>query len=273
MKKYILFLACFLFTLPAFSQTYQQLCERAVAYAEQDSLEQAEAAILQALKLEPANPHNALLFSNLGTVQRRQRDYEKALESYSFALNMTPRNVPVLLNRAALNLELGKNDMAFLDYSLVLDFEKNNREALLMRAYIYGARRDLKSARIDYDSLLKVDPLNYSGRLGLAMLEQKDGNSAKALELLNKMMIEHPQDATLFVARAGVEQDMKQIDLAILDLEEALRLNTSQTEAYLMRGQIYLTQKKKDLAKRDFEKAISLGVPQADLRDLLQQCK
>ena len=28
-----------------------------------------------------------------------------------------------------------------------------------------------------------------------------------------------------------------------------------------------------DLAKQDFEKAMSLGVPQADLRGLLQQCK
>ena len=40
-----------------------------------------------------------------------------------------------------------------------------------------------------------------------------------------------------------------------------------------MRGQIYLSQKKKNLAKQDFEKAMSLGVPQADLRGLLQQCK
>ena len=42
---------------------------------------------------------------------------------------------------------------------------------------------------------------------------------------------------------------------------------------HLMRGQIYLSQKKKNLAKQDFEKAMSLGVPQADLRGLLQQCK
>ena len=57
------------------------------------------------------------------------------------------------------------------------------------------------------------------------------------------------------------------------DLEEAIKLDASQTEAYLIRGQIYLSQKKKELAKRDFEKAISLGVPQGDLRDLLLQCK
>ena len=55
------------------------------------------------------------------------------------------------------------------------------------------------------------------------------------------------------------------------DLEEAISLDSSQPEIYLMRGEIYLAQKKKELAKRDFEKAISLGVPQSDLRNFLQQ--
>ena len=87
------------------------------------------------------------------------------------------------------------------------------------------------------------------------------------------MLVEDPQDAALYVARAGIEQDMQHVDLAMIDLEEALKLNPSQTEAYLMRGQIYLSQKKKNLAKQDFEKAMSFGVPQVDLRGLLQQCK
>ena len=59
--------------------------------------------------------------------------------------------------------------------------------------------------------------------------------------------------------------------MALVDLEEAISLDSSQSEIYLMRGEIYLAQKKKDLAKRDFEKAISLGVPQSDLRNFLQQ--
>ena len=79
----------------------------AVTYTEQDSLPQAETYIRRALKLEPANPHNALLFSNLGTIQRRQRKYEKALESYNFALNIAPRAVPILLNRATIYMERG----------------------------------------------------------------------------------------------------------------------------------------------------------------------
>ena len=159
MKKSILsFLVYIIGVSPVLAQTYQELSDRAIACTEQDSLAQAENYIRQALKLEPANPHNALLFSNLGTIQRRQRDYDQALESYTYALNIAPRAVPILLNRAALNLEMGRNEQARVDYSLVLDLEKDNREALLMRAYIYVTQRDLKFARADYERLLKSPP-------------------------------------------------------------------------------------------------------------------
>lgn len=268
--------------IPAFAQTYEELGERAVAATEQDSLTLAEEYIMKALKLEPANPHNALLFSNLGTIQRRQHQYDKALESYTLALNIAPRTVPILMNRAALYLELGRDELARVDYSLVLDIETFNQEALLMRAYIYRQMRDYKSARSDYERLLKLNPQSYNGRLGLAMLEQKEGRYKEALSILNSMITDKADGATqitaplyavLYVARAGVEKDMQHIDMALIDLEEAIQLDPSQSEAYLMRGQIYLSQKRKELARRDFEKAVTLGVPQADVRDLLQQCK
>lgn len=265
----------------AFSQTYQELSERAFAATEQDSLELAKQYIAQAMKADPANPHNALLFSNLGTIQRRQHQYDQALESYTMALNIAPRAVPVLMNRATLYLELGKEELAKMDYSLVLDLEKDHSEALLMRAYIYMSQRNYKFARADYEHLLKLAPQSYNGRLGLATLEQKEKNTDAALAILNAMLAgqEEPdgltasQRAVLYVARAGVEQEMNQADLAVLDLEEAIRQDPSQAEAYLMRGQIYLSQKKKGLAKRDFEKAAALGVPRVEVRELLQQCK
>ena len=70
-----------------------------------------------------------------------------------------------------------------------------------------------------------------------------------------------------------VEREMKHEDLALVDLEEAIRLDAASADAYLLRGNIYLAQKKKGLAKADFEKAISLGVPPADLHEQLKQCK
>ncbi len=176
MKKLIFsFFLCGATMFPAFSQTYQELSERAVAATEQDSLSLAEKYIEQALKMEPANPHNALLFSNLGTIQRWQHRYEQALDSYTLALNIAPRAIPALMNRAALYLELGKDDLARIDYSLVLDIESDNQEALLMRAYIYMRQRNYNFAKSDYERLLKLAPQSYNGRLGLATLEQKEG--------------------------------------------------------------------------------------------------
>ena len=282
-KLFLSFLLCGgIGVSPAFSQTYEELSERAATATEQDSLTQAEGYIRQALKLEPANPHNALLFSNLGIIQQRRQQYEQALESYTLALNIAPRAVPVLLNRAALYLELGKEDLARIDYSLVLDMDKDNQEALLMRAYAHMQQRNYKSARADYEHLLKIVPQSYNGRLGLAMLEQKEKKYEAALSILNSMLagkevssavLTASQTAVLYTARAGVEKDMEHTDFARVDLEEAIRLDSSQPEAYLMRGQLYLSQKKKELAKRDLEKAASLGIPQADVRELLLQCK
>lgn len=282
MKKLLtLLIGVAVWWVPAGAQTYQELCDRAVAYAEQDSLVQAEAYIRRALKLEPANPHNALLFSNLGTLQRHQQKYEQALESYTLALNIAPLAVPILLNRATVYLELGRNEQAQADYSLALDREKDNEEALLMRAYIYMRCREYKLARTDYKHLLEVNPRHFNGMLGLATLEQKDGKPEAALTLLNTMISDKEwgaswtpsQYAMLYVARAGVEQDLQHMEMALIDLEEAIRLDGTQVEPYLMRGEIYLAQKKKELAKRDFEKAVSLGVPYAELREWLQRCK
>lgn len=263
------------------AQSYQELIARSVQATEQDSLLQAETLIRQALKQEPANPHNALLFSNLATIQRRQKKYDLALENYTYALNIAPRTVPILLNRATLYLEMGRDDAARADYSLVLDMNPDHAEALSMRAYIYMRQRDYKFARADYQHLLKLHPADFNGRLGLATLAQKEGKFEEAFQLLNALVQEETDSqqphaetlAMLLVARAGVEKDMKHIDLALLDLEAALRHHPSQSDAYLIRGQIYLDQGKKRLAKTDFEQAIALGVPQADMRDLMQQCQ
>ena len=101
MNKHIIFLliivgwcACPFFGVQA-QTTYVGWCERAAAAIEGDSLTQAQEYIRQALRLEPSNPNNALLFSNLGTIQRRQGQYELALESYQLALNLSPMSVPI----------------------------------------------------------------------------------------------------------------------------------------------------------------------------------
>jgi len=274
MKRFLLFILviCGISVLTS-AQTYQELSERALALIDADEPEQAEAVFRQALKLEPSNPRNALIFSNIGTIQRSMGRYDDAVESFTFALNIAPVAIPILLNRATTYMELGKTDHAYVDYCQVLDGDKANAEALLMRAYIYVIRRDYKAARIDYDRLLEKDPGNYNARLGLVTLNQKEKKFSDAVDVISKLIVEYPNDPVLYVARAGVEVDMEHTDLALIDLEEAIRLDPKAADAFILRGEVYLSQKKKAMARQDFEKAIQLGVPQSDLRTQIQQCR
>lgn len=280
-QLYTFILLALLTAASATAQSYTDLYERSVTALEQDSLQLAEALLTQALKAEPANEHNALLFANLGWLQRRQHRYEEALDSYTYALNFAPLSISILMDRATLLLEMGRDERARVDYSLVLDLDRHNQEALLMRAYIYQRERNYKEAHADYDSLLSVAPRHYQGRLGLATLYQKEQKYEPAMMLLNTLVEEERQAdtpdsqrlAVLHLAKAYVEWEQGWAEPALMDLEASMQAHDQLSEAYLLQGQILLSQGKKRPAKNCFLRARELGVSDAELREWMQQCK
>ena len=273
MKRVCLYIVAMLACCQLSAQTYDELITRAMNAVERDSLYQAEAWFKKALQKEPANMRNALLFSNLGTIQRRMGKNKEALESYSLALNLTPYSVTMLLNRASLLMEMNDMDRAYMDYCGVLDLDKKNTEALMFRAYIYMKRRQYQDARLDYRSYLEIDPGNKTARLGMALVNQKDKRYHESLEDFNRLIVDYPEDVSLLKARAELEIEMNSLDLALLDLENASKLTKDDPEIYVMCGDIYLLQNKKREAYNAFEKAIELGIPRPELGERLKASK
>ena len=273
MKRIILGLFCLIFSLQLSAQTYDEYISQAMDAIETDSLAKAEMFFKEALKLEPANIKNALLFSNLGTIQRRIGKKKEALEAYSLALNLTPYSITILLNRASLYLEMDMLDKAYLDYCNVIDLDAKNKEALQFRAYVYMRRRQYMEARLDYQRLLAEEPENKTARVGITMVNQKDKRYREALEELNRLITDYPRDVSLLKARAELEVEMNSLELALLDLEEAVRITPNDADIYVMCGEIYLTQGKKREAYAAFEKAVELGIPRSMLQDQLKLSK
>ena len=273
MKRFGIFVIGWMVCLHLSAQTYDELITRAMNAIERDSLFQAEAWFKKALQLDPANMRNALLLSNLGTVQRRMGKDKEALESYSLALNLTPYSVTMLLNRASLYLELDYLDKAYVDYCNVIDLDAKNQEALQFRAYIYMRRRQYMDARNDYQSLLQVEPGNQTARIGMAMVNQKLGRYQEALEEFNRLIIDYPKDVSLLKARAELEVEMNTLELALLDLESAAKMAPFDADIYLMCGDIYLSQGRNREAYVAYEKAIELGIPRPELQDKLKASK
>ena len=255
------------------SQSYKELVDKAMDLTMKDSLVQAEALYRQALKLEPANARNALAFSNLGTVLKRQGKTDEAIESYTMALNIIPYSTAILLNRATLYMEKNLLEKAYVDYCSVIDLLPSDKEARLFRAYIYMKRRQYKEARIDYNTLLAADMKNKAARVGLVMLDEKEGKLVAAVNGLNLLINENPQDVSLLRMRANIEIEQGFNDLALADLEEAARLSPSDTDVYVAMGDLCLEMKKKKEAREAYERAIALGVSRAELLSKLKKCK
>ena len=255
------------------AQTYDELITRAMNAVESDSLYQAETWFKKALQLEPANMRNALLFSNLGTIQRRMGKNQEALESYSLALNLTPYSITMLLNRASLYLDMDYLDKAYVDYCNVIDLDAKNQDALGFRAYIYMRRRQYQDARNDYQKLLEVVPGDKTARIGMAMVNQKLQRYRESLEEFNRLIVDYPKDVSLLKARAELEVEMNTLELALLDLESAVKMAPNDAEIYVMCGDIYMAQGRNREAYVAYEKAVELGVPRPELQDRLKASK
>jgi Tfp pilus assembly protein PilF len=93
------------------------------------------------------------------------------------------------------------------------------------------------------------------------------------MELLNSLISEFPSNASLYLARANVEMDITQPDLALIDVERAIALDPKAPEAFVLRGDIHLRLKKKALAQQDYLRALKAGASQAEVRAKLQKSK
>lgn len=108
---------------------------------------------------------------------KRQGKADEAIEAYTMALNITPYATAILLNRAALYLDKGLLEKAYIDYCNVIDLIPEEKEARLFRAYIYMQRHQYKEARIDYNVLLGKDAKTSLPVSGLPCLTRRKESS------------------------------------------------------------------------------------------------
>ena len=164
MKKWIFMASLCLVAAVAQAQSYKEYVRKALDAMSTDSTEVAERLFREAMRVEPAQRSNAMIYYQIGRMQEHRGKLEKALESYTMGLNVAPHVLPLRMARAKLYMQLGNKEKALVDYSDVLDWKADEQEALFMRAYIYTEQRLYKKARTDYEALLKLNPAHEEAR-------------------------------------------------------------------------------------------------------------
>jgi tetratricopeptide (TPR) repeat protein len=272
-KLLICGLLCLL-SLSAKAQTYDELFEKASHYEATDSLDSAVQMYKRAIEKNPTNIRNSMLFANIARDQRRMNKNQEALQSYGFALNLLPLSVPILLDRASLYAELFDDDHAIIDCNTVLDVQKDNKEALTLRSFLYYKSRRYQEAQADYAYLLLLDSKDLGARIGMATLYEAQEKYRQSLEVLNSLIIDRPGDPDIYMMRANVDKDLILYDYALMDVEKAIEVARKPTaEMWIFKGDILLHQKKKYQARECYETAIKLGTLRSALMERLRKSK
>lgn len=222
------------------------------------------------LVLAASLPAPAQGLAGEGLTREAMRDsLRQAIETLAYH----PDSVDLMLKKASWNMQLEQWQYAKDEYDKVLRIEPGNVAGLFYRAYANDRLLRYNFARIDYETLLGIVPGNFEAQLGLALVNQKDKHFTEALDGINRLVTAFPDSAVAWAARAGMESERGQLELAEYDYSEALRRDPGNQEYLLNRADLRIKLKRKDDARRDLDAIARMGTPKMALKEWYDKCK
>ena len=272
-KGWVFLVLCLLANGLFAQQNYEEWISKSFDCLEKEDLIGGEACLREAMLLEPANPLNFALLTNLGTLQRRQGKKKEALLSYTAALSQHPQNVSLLSNRASLYAEMGEDDKAMSDYNALLAVEPQHQDALYERGLLFLQQRNYVLAEEDFDRLLELNDHSVQARMGFALMEKLRGNYTESERIYSYLITEMPKNWKLYEDRAELYFLMGKNARAMDDINKVFLEDEPTASLYLLRGKIKLAQYERERAVVDFEKAKEMGYAESVINELLEMAK
>ena len=245
---------------------YFQYIDSAQTYIYSHDWPVAEQWLIKAIKAEPDNPNNSLLLSNIATLQRYQGRLTDAVKNYTLALDLTPHAVTLLLNRAALYVEMDSVQRAIDDYERVCELDFYNTEARYSLGVLAMERGDTKRAEDLFNEIKRINPNSGLYHEGMGLLHKRNGNHARAAELFTQVIKVQPS-AQLLGNRADCYLVLKRLNDAEDDIRTALEMAPDDPYLYLLRAKLNKLRFQRDDMQRDIDTAVSLGLS----RDYINQ--
>ncbi len=210
------------------------------------------------------------------TLQAQKADTPKWRDSLAVLnkqIATQPWSTDLHLRKAAVNLELQQWQYAIDEYGLVLQHQVHNPAALFYRAYAATHLRHYEAARHDLETLLSVFPTHMEARLSLAYVLQRMGRQSEALDELNMVVEMQPDSALTYVARASLEREMNQLEAALYDWQQAVRLEPMNSDYVVSEVELLLHLGRKAEALRVLDEAAERGIPRGLLLEWRRKIK
>lgn len=256
------------------SLKYADNLKWAYNYLHSDSLAAAERLFRECLQLRPKAPGNNILRRSLGQIALAQGRYREAIETFTEVLRLNPSDHGARMDRATVYLQDNNPQACITDCDLLMPVAQTDslRERLyFLRGAAHLQNRQYSNARNDLEKVLSFNPSNTNAPILLAMTLEKEGRPKEALQRISIYINAHPQDLNALLYRIHLEEEQQNFPALRNDYDQALHLAPDNRELYVGRAGVLIQQKDFGAARRDLDKAVSLGMPRAALRELYKQ--
>ena len=240
------------------AKPYYLLIGQAEEAIAEDRLDQAAARLIEAMSVEPENPGNVLLLSNLGVVYWRDGRDSLALETFDRVLDEAPSMVTVRLNRGRLHLDMGHSREAYDDFSEVVEQDSLNAGARYYRGTmnLYGGH--LADAEADFEVLRQLHPKALDTAVALSTLYSLSGRNREAVPYYETLIEEDPAPE-YYAGLAGCLLALENYTRAAEVISDGLKRYSHDPELYYYRAWLNRERYRLDEARDDAQQAIDLG--------------
>lgn len=240
--------------------------QRGFAYHALEEPDKAYDDYTQAIRLDPKYITSYL---NRGIIlYTRRGNFEQAIADFTTALRLGPDNINALMHRGVAEGGSGEFDKGLADLNRAIELSPEFARAYYYRGVLFSMRGSADRALADYTTALRLDPKSAEAYVARAAVQARIGQQDKAIADLNEAIRLLPNAAGPYYNRGYSYFAKGQYERAIADYSEAIRLNPRMAVAYnnrcLTRG---VVGRELNDALRDCDEALKLQAGSLDARD------
>lgn len=189
-----------------------------------------------------------------------RQEWDRALADLDVSVRLNGNWFESRGHRARARLQTGDPAGAIEDASRAIALSPDFAEAYVTRARALSRLGKVREAIADFSEALRLRPGTVEARVLRALEEMKAGQIDAARADLDAAVAQDPQ-AHIYLRRANLRALQKDLEGAIADCTEAIRLQPRFADAYLSRGVARLERGQSAAAAEDFTRALETAPP------------